>query len=83
MSMKFTDENYGPWVFVAFISIGLVEIFRYPFYFCKEKFGFTKDTKMTIMLGHLRYTLPLVLFPLGTLCTGVAGLLSLKPIYDQ
>ena len=83
ISIKFTEERFGPWVFLAFLSFAIVEVIRYPFYLIKLKTGFTKDSKMTIMLGHLRYNLPLVFFPLGALGDGAAGLFALQNIYKQ
>ena len=34
-SIENTDESKGPWIFLAFISFGIVEPIRYPYYLFK------------------------------------------------
>ena len=82
-TMGYTDETWGPWLLVAFISIGMVEFVRYLFYIDKQNKGMKLNSRSTILLGHLRYNLPVILVPIGQLTCLVAGFFSLGNISKE
>ena len=37
LSIQYTDESKGPWIFLAFVAFSVAEPIRYPYYFLKTQ----------------------------------------------
>ena len=81
ISVEYTDETKGPWIYLAFISFGIVETIRYPFYIAK-----ILDVESTLfgkILGYLRYNLFIPFYPIGAFADGMALYYSLDKIKQE
>ena len=77
-SLNYTDGPGSPlpFVFLAFFAFGIVESTRYPYYFLK--IVDLENTSIGKLMGHCRYNLFIVLYPLGAFSDYMAGLYACK-----
>ena len=79
ISIEHTDVNKGsPFIYVAFVCFGIVEMIRYPFYI--SKILGLEATLVGKILGHLRYNLFIFFYPVGAFADGCVLYWSLETI---
>ena len=74
ISIQYTDESKGPFIFLAFLAFSVAEPIRYPYYLLKMVGA--DETAIGRFFGHLRYNMFIVFYPLGAFCDLAAGYFS-------
>ena len=81
ISIKYTDESKGPWIFLAFAAFSVAEPIRYPYYFLKTT-GYDQ-TFLGKFFGHLRYNFFIIFYPIGAFSDLMTGYYSHNSIVEN
>ena len=72
--MEHTDFSKGPYIFLALAAFAVGEPVRY-FYYLVKSFDL-EHHPIGRVLGHLRYNVFIIVYPIGATCDGLASYYS-------